>query len=342
MDRDLDTVIKCPVCNKLHCALMSIIPNTSPRAKMYKCTGPPPGDYSIPTRITSQIVRAIMKLHDRKQDYQHLIRQINTSRTYVRDDGILNQIAHISRVCSGHLILRTQQIWAMQELDISAVQELTVDQSDIESYVYSTGPELPESLCLHLSWGDQIHSLCDTHRPPSATVNGIGYDRNSARPLREEQYHLCPPFRMLATREFMRLVPVTGVTGCARCQTDYQVELTRLPPPFGAGILLTTWKDLGRGTSAGDDPWASHDILIATPDRPSTAFGKIREQFDTVDGICTARPGVTDSNMYQIRTVADEVERNGNDIAIAEAPDEDTGLISQFVPVDHNGFPAGS
>ncbi|KAK7751232.1 hypothetical protein SLS62_006777 [Diatrype stigma] len=347
LDRDLDTVIKCAACNKLHCALKTLIPEKSPKAAFYKCTEPPPGDYSIPTRITAGIARAIIKLHERKRDYQPLTQQINTSRTYVRDDGVLNQIAHIARVSSaGDLLLRTQQVWAMQGLDTFAVRELSEDPSDVDAYTYSAGPLMPESLCAHLNWGDQIHSICNSHSPPSEITNGIGYyDRGtgSTRLQRQDQYYLCPAFRLLTSRQFNRLVPVTRVTGCPRCQTDCQVELTRLPRPFGSGFLLTTWKNLGRGVAAPRDSWTSHDVLVATPPRHPLALGRIREQFDTAaDGTLAARPGITASNLHQIHSVAREVERNGNGVALTHIPDKVTGLIRGFVPVDQDGFPAGS
>lgn len=424
LERDLDSVIKCTACNKLHGALKTLIPPNSPLVRHYRCTGrPPSGDYSIPTRITPKIVASILKLHGRGRSYYALVREINTSRSYVRDDEVLLQIAHVSRVCGPGagagpgagggttLILRTQQVWATVNLDVDAVEELTLSPSDMQSYVYDVAPRMLESLCLHHNWGTQCHAICNHHDRPShssggysyghATVNGNGNGNasgsgsgngsssgsgssggsgngggsgsgngnrngnshgnvngngngngngnwngngngNGTRLSRQTQYHLCPPFSMINTRNFDRLLPLTGLQGCSRCHTDFQVEITRLPRPFGAGFLFTTWKDLGRGVPAAHDPWASHDVLIATPPRDPAEFGDIRRRFDTAGGITADRPGITRHNLRQIEILGREVTERGEvDVALGQTPDATTGLFADFVPLNQNWFPAG-
>lgn len=123
LNEDTVGVIKCVQYNKLYNALKTKLPITSNSARVYKCFTSTPEYFYLPSRITQGMISAALKFHDQGLNYPSLITELNTINTHFSND-VLIQISHIARVCSGAVVVRTQQVWVRPVKTGSAFQQL--------------------------------------------------------------------------------------------------------------------------------------------------------------------------------------------------------------------------
>ncbi|KAI1374245.1 hypothetical protein F4677DRAFT_455523 [Hypoxylon crocopeplum] len=311
LDYDMEDVVYCYKCKKLHDPFVTFKDRAYADKKATRCI-----DWSMehhmPPRATRKMLRCITKRRIHGAEYRHLLQQVNnTVTTYQK--GIMAQTSLRMRYRGEDLILRRQQV--ISSIDKSALALWLFGQQLLNPPPSGNASlSLPKVylICNHRSW-DSVYSplvqqlvepLCKLesydeipkHSPKCFTNEPLDVSKQEGHMIYERLKWLSSD----TPRNPMDMPTLLGdVLGCDRCTTDFSIDVTPLPEPFGWGFVLTTWLDLGKLDFCSK--WDSHrDSRPFRDHKRTNGHGDICEKFEDISSRLDYRPRISALNLERM------------------------------------------
>ncbi|KAI2618989.1 hypothetical protein GGS26DRAFT_584802 [Hypomontagnella submonticulosa] len=314
VDYDLEDVVYCYKCKKLHDPFVSFRDRAYAPHKATRCT-----DWSMehhmPSRATRKMLRSITKRRIHGAEYRHLLQQVNnTTTTYQK--GIMVQVSLRMRYRDDDLILRRQQV--VSSIDKSALALWLFGQQLQHPAPSGTAAlQLPKVylMCNHQSWGavfspliqQLVDTLCkesDTDDDDASQHTPVCFDSEAIDVSKQEGHMIHERLKWLSSEDKpnpMDMPALLGdVLGCNKCTTDFSLDVAPLPEPFGWGFVLTTWLDLGRLDFC--TKWDSHrDARPGREYKRQHGHGDICEKFEGLASRRDHRPRIAALDLERMR-----------------------------------------
>ncbi|KAI1857541.1 uncharacterized protein JN550_013174 [Neoarthrinium moseri] len=356
LSRDIDPMAHCLPCQKLHPPLRSLMRegpmiqgrDTKGYECLYSCTGDNMFSDDIPRRLTPVLIKGIMKLHRQRKDYRHLMEQVNTTRAS-SINGFMISINIECKVRNDRLVLKTEQVWACQDVTSAAVWRL--EHALQESWYAPIDIARPiqfEPLCKHKKWSTELHDGCTLpdlypHRACARRCkSGITHTPGCLESTKIGPGELCLQldciFRHDRNCDNGCLTSLGKYSGCEVCSTDFLIDKVEIPKPFGWGLRLTTWKDLGNGSATTDWTWIEQlpgiVKLNVAPRVATDPQACTRTRFESFSPDHSVLP-IGGALSTRIDDLCEFLRRGYASICIGHVADYPFGIIQNPDPIDH-------
>ncbi|KAI1768155.1 hypothetical protein GGR53DRAFT_479221 [Hypoxylon sp. FL1150] len=326
LEYDMDDVVYCYKCKKIHSPFVSFMDRAHAPAKSLKCTDCAM-EHHMPSRATRKLLRVVTKRRIHGVEYRHLMQQVNnTSTAYVK--GIMAQVALRMRYRDNELCIRRQQV--ISSIDKTALAMwLFSQQLHYISAPSQTSPALPTPvpthntfpqvyvMCNHRNWHTTYMSLLSQLVGPlcSNSTDDL-HSRHTAACFSSEPHDVSKQEGHIIYERLKWLASgaqpnpmdtpalLGDVLGCDKCTTDFSLDVIALPEPFGWGFVLTSWLDLGALDFSAK--WDSH--RDAKPNRMYRRDGAAERHGD----ICRRFEDLSSPRDYRARVGALDLERMQN------------------------------
>ncbi|KAI1138090.1 hypothetical protein F5Y05DRAFT_385165 [Hypoxylon sp. FL0543] len=302
LDYDILDVVYCYKCKKLHDPFVSFKDRAYAPHKATRCSDWTM-DHHMPSRATRKMLRTITKRRIRGVEYRHLMQQVNNTQTTYQK-GILVQVSLRMRYRDDDLLLRRQQV--VSSIDKSALALWLFGEMLTPVPVTSAAfLSLPKTypMCNHLSWGlvysmlirQLIDPHCRSNHAPDEKHTATCFSSDPLDVSKQDGHMIHERLKWVSSDEKRNPTdvpaPLGDVLGCAKCTTDFSMDVVRLPEPFGWGFALTAWLDLGRLDFCSK--WDSHrDARPCREVERQRAHGDICERFEGLASRLDHRPRV--------------------------------------------------
>lgn len=211
-------------------------------------------------------------------------------------------------------------------------------------------------ICQHRSWPEDVRRNLSSEAPPSSgknrgefaqmTPSNLEYSE-VGKEMRRLLLHGCP--HPVGWPEAKMSKPEIGHPGsCAECFTDFSMNAMPLPNSEARALVLTTWKNLGKGLSRVEKEWASFELANplavppvahrATRARARQAIFRVYEEVDdpywTYGGPeHVHRPRVKPLDLMRLREFGDRLQYETEEFGEPHRPGPD-GVIRYPDPYD--------
>lgn len=321
IDYDMDDVVYCYKCKKIHSPFVSFMDRAYAPHKATRCMDWTM-DHHMPSRATRKMLRVVTKRRIHGVEYRPLMQQVNnTSTTYLK--GVMAQVSLRMRYRDDELLLRRQQVVSSIDKNSLALwlfsQQLYpstgTNSSTVPNQSLTTLPQV-YPMCNHRAWYSEYMSLlyqlvlplCKSHgNHDTHTLHTAACFSNEHYDVSKQEGHfIYERLKWLssgAKANPMDTPTLLGdVLGCSRCTTDFSLDVISLPEPFGWGFILTTWLDLG--TLDFSAKWDSH--RDAKPGREckrhiSETYGDICRRFEDLESSRDYRPRISELDLERMQ-----------------------------------------
>ncbi|KAI1464349.1 uncharacterized protein F4812DRAFT_443080 [Daldinia caldariorum] len=313
LDYDLLDLVYCYKCKKLHDPFLTFKDRVFAPWKAARCTDWTM-DHHMPSRATRKLLRTITKRRIHGVEYRHLLQQVNNTQTSYQK-GFMVQCSLRMRYRDDDLLLRRQQV--VSSIDKSALTLWLFGQI-LRNPPHHNHWAIPlpkvHPICNHHTWypyyaqmvQQWIEPLCTTDHSAAAEVHHSPscFNSDPFDVSKQEGHIIYERLKWLSSgaKQNPTNVPMLlgNVLGCNRCTTDYSIDLTRLPEPFGWGFILTTWLDLGKIDFC--NKWDSHrDARPFREIKRDYTCGEICERFEDLASWRDHRPQISELNMERMQ-----------------------------------------
>jgi len=286
LDRDLQFLVFCEICNKIHCPTVAGI---SARFHSRPCVYHQHGRSPLGADLVFTRVYFIMRAFRAGQGYLELLHSLSfivpARDRHPRLNGSHCRTARIN-TRQGNLIVKHESYLLSEiteELSTRTIEEL------------GTCQWWPRPICPHWKWGEAfeflLNGLARTDRSPSpeeiaprstsmeaescsddTPLEATAIDRNLICALRHPSPCLCGS-------------KIGIVQSCQFCYTDFCLSWVRTMPDRRRLLVTTSWVNLGAGETVDDPIWQSHQYRPHGFIRPPGPSG---EQYRAYEGVTSA------------------------------------------------------
>ncbi|KAI5865759.1 hypothetical protein GGS23DRAFT_353732 [Durotheca rogersii] len=255
LDYDLQDLVYCYKCKKLHDPFVTFKDRAFAPNKAIRCMDWAP-EHHMPPRATRKLLRSITKRRNHGAEYRHLLQQVNNTTTLYQT-RIMVQVSLRARYRNDDLLMRRQQI--VSSIDKTALALWLFGKQVTEPFPASLSLPKVYRMCNHLCWDfvyaplltQWIDPLCQADHGdevnPFHTPTCFRTDPHDVS--KQEGHMIAERLRWLSSGAKWNPMDVPtllgDVLGCDKCTTDFSLDVTPLPEPFGWGFVLTSWLDLG-------------------------------------------------------------------------------------------------